>query len=209
MAWIVNENRGYIHTVHVYSSFLFILHFVFIMYGLTATTNFDRKWKKLYEHYLDLWTFCFSQFLILFPSLSSRRHTLAFISSRGRLYAFGLGGSGQLGTKTDKNSLVPVVVRGPWAPPANAPPSSSASTADGTDPPKPGAASTEPDPFFFRSVFGGGDQSFVVVSSQEVSLVPVVFTSLFPYRCFSLRLRLQGGLNLAVRTASSSSNSSL
>ncbi|XP_073978964.1 HECT and RLD domain containing E3 ubiquitin ligase 4 isoform X2 [Rhodnius prolixus] len=43
-----------------------------------------------------------------------RRHTLAFIPSRERVYSFGLGGAGQLGTKQLVNYNSPQVVVGPW-----------------------------------------------------------------------------------------------
>uniref|UniRef100_A0A0K8SYD6 Putative E3 ubiquitin-protein ligase HERC4 n=1 Tax=Lygus hesperus TaxID=30085 RepID=A0A0K8SYD6_LYGHE len=43
-----------------------------------------------------------------------RRHTLAFIPTREKVYAFGLGGAGQLGTKQLVNSNSPQVVLGPW-----------------------------------------------------------------------------------------------
>ena len=36
-----------------------------------------------------------------------RKHTLAFVSTRGRLYAFGLGGSGQLGNSAYSSSTTP------------------------------------------------------------------------------------------------------
>lgn len=42
------------------------------------------------------------------------RHTLVFVPSRGRIYGFGLGTAGQLGTKTMRNSTLPQVVLGPW-----------------------------------------------------------------------------------------------
>lgn len=42
------------------------------------------------------------------------RHTLTFVPSRGRVYAFGLGGSGQLGNRTTTNATAPQVVIGPW-----------------------------------------------------------------------------------------------
>jgi len=43
-------------------------------------------------------------------------HTLAFVPSRGRLYSFGLGGSGQLGNdQKGRNASTPQVVLGPWA----------------------------------------------------------------------------------------------
>lgn len=43
-----------------------------------------------------------------------RRHTLTFVPSRGRVYGFGLGASGQLGNRGSKNATVPQVVIGPW-----------------------------------------------------------------------------------------------
>lgn len=43
-----------------------------------------------------------------------RRHTLTFVPSRGRVYAFGLGGSGQLGNRGTNNATLPQVVVGPW-----------------------------------------------------------------------------------------------
>jgi len=44
-------------------------------------------------------------------------HTLAFVPSRGRLYSFGLGGAGQLGTSCNESSMSPQVVHGPWVSP--------------------------------------------------------------------------------------------
>ena len=38
-----------------------------------------------------------------------KRHTLALIPTRGRLYAFGLGGSGQLGNNTFTMATTPQV----------------------------------------------------------------------------------------------------
>lgn len=43
-----------------------------------------------------------------------RRHTLTFVPSRRRVYGFGLGGSGQLGSGKDLKSSVPHTVNGPW-----------------------------------------------------------------------------------------------
>ncbi|XP_046391938.1 probable E3 ubiquitin-protein ligase HERC4 isoform X1 [Ischnura elegans] len=45
-----------------------------------------------------------------------RRHTLALVPGRNRLYAFGLGGVGQLGNRLAVNSLTPQLVLGPWLP---------------------------------------------------------------------------------------------
>lgn len=47
-----------------------------------------------------------------------RRHTLAFVPSRGRIYSFGLGGSGQLGNRVAKTFSTPQVVLGPWVSPS-------------------------------------------------------------------------------------------
>lgn len=43
---------------------------------------------------------------------TGRRHTLTFVPSRGRVYGFGLGCSGQLGNRLTQNSSVPQVVVG-------------------------------------------------------------------------------------------------
>lgn len=44
-----------------------------------------------------------------------RRHTLTLVPSRRRLYGFGLGGSGQLGSGKDfTKSSIPHIVNGPW-----------------------------------------------------------------------------------------------
>lgn len=47
-----------------------------------------------------------------------RHHTLVLAPTRGRVYGFGLGGSGQLGTKGSGNASVPQVVLGPWVSPS-------------------------------------------------------------------------------------------
>jgi E3 ubiquitin-protein ligase HERC4 len=43
-----------------------------------------------------------------------RCHTLASVGSNGKVYAFGLNGSGQLGTGTNVSKFVPINVRGKW-----------------------------------------------------------------------------------------------
>ncbi|XP_055628123.1 probable E3 ubiquitin-protein ligase HERC4 isoform X2 [Toxorhynchites rutilus septentrionalis] len=43
-----------------------------------------------------------------------RRHTLAFVPSRGKIYGFGLGGVGQLGVGVSASYNTPQIVRGPW-----------------------------------------------------------------------------------------------
>uniref|UniRef100_A0AAY4DYJ1 HECT domain-containing protein n=1 Tax=Denticeps clupeoides TaxID=299321 RepID=A0AAY4DYJ1_9TELE len=44
-----------------------------------------------------------------------RQHTLAFIPSSGKIDSFGLGGNGQLGTRSTCNRISPAPVKGPWA----------------------------------------------------------------------------------------------
>uniref|UniRef100_A0A674ASE5 HECT and RLD domain containing E3 ubiquitin protein ligase 4 n=1 Tax=Salmo trutta TaxID=8032 RepID=A0A674ASE5_SALTR len=43
-----------------------------------------------------------------------RQHTLAFIPSSGKMDSFGLGGNGQLGTRSTSNRNSPAPVKGPW-----------------------------------------------------------------------------------------------
>ena len=43
-----------------------------------------------------------------------RKHTLAFVPNGGRVYAWGLGGAGQLGTRSVQSVTSPQVVLGPW-----------------------------------------------------------------------------------------------
>uniref|UniRef100_A0A7N8WX60 HECT and RLD domain containing E3 ubiquitin protein ligase 4 n=1 Tax=Mastacembelus armatus TaxID=205130 RepID=A0A7N8WX60_9TELE len=50
-----------------------------------------------------------------------RQHTLAFTPSSGKMDSFGLGGNGQLGTRSTCNRKSPALVKGPWVSPGNAP----------------------------------------------------------------------------------------
>uniref|UniRef100_A0A669C5C7 HECT and RLD domain containing E3 ubiquitin protein ligase 4 n=1 Tax=Oreochromis niloticus TaxID=8128 RepID=A0A669C5C7_ORENI len=43
-----------------------------------------------------------------------RQHTLAFTPSSGKMDSFGLGGNGQLGTRSTSNRKSPALVKGPW-----------------------------------------------------------------------------------------------
>lgn len=47
-----------------------------------------------------------------------RQHCLAFVPSRGRVYSFGIGGSGQLGLRKPISASTPQVVLGPWVSPS-------------------------------------------------------------------------------------------
>lgn len=46
-----------------------------------------------------------------------RQHCLAFVPSRGRVYSFGIGGSGQLGVRKTNSACTPQAVLGPWISP--------------------------------------------------------------------------------------------
>ena len=76
-----------------------------------------------------------------------------------------------MGSRTDKNSLVPVVVRGPWIAPATQTSSAGSATARLDDSSSAVGVDKEAYPFFFRAVFSGGDQNFVVVNSEDVSFM--------------------------------------
>uniref|UniRef100_A0AAX7SZI0 HECT domain-containing protein n=1 Tax=Astatotilapia calliptera TaxID=8154 RepID=A0AAX7SZI0_ASTCA len=64
-----------------------------------------------------------------------RQHTLAFTPSSGKMDSFGLGGNGQLGTRSTSNRKSPALVKGPWV-----------------------VASTEN--CCVKRIYAGGDQSF-------------------------------------------------
>lgn len=74
------------------------------------------------------------------------RHTLAMVPSRGRIYGFGLGGSGQLGICKATNATTPQIVLGPWVPPTQLISSHS-----------------DEECVIFR-IFSGGDRCFVSVT---------------------------------------------
>ncbi|EDV39502.1 uncharacterized protein Dana_GF24453, isoform A [Drosophila ananassae] len=77
------------------------------------------------------------------------RHTLALVPSRGRVYGFGLGSSGQLGTRSTKSLTLPQVVIGPWVSPSGSAllQSSDAKVS-----------------VVIHQIFSGGDQSFVTTT---------------------------------------------
>ncbi|XP_034481050.1 probable E3 ubiquitin-protein ligase HERC4 isoform X1 [Drosophila innubila] len=77
------------------------------------------------------------------------RHTLALVPSRGRIYGFGLGSSGQLGTRNTKSLNLPQMVIGPWVSPSGSAllQSSDAEVS-----------------VVIQQIFSGGDQSIVTTS---------------------------------------------
>ncbi|XP_061229972.1 probable E3 ubiquitin-protein ligase HERC4 isoform X2 [Neopsephotus bourkii] len=73
-----------------------------------------------------------------------RQHTTAFVPSSGRIYSFGLGGNGQLGTGTTSNRKSPFTVKGNWLPYSTQCP-----------------IITDSEEYYcVKRIFSGGDQSF-------------------------------------------------
>ncbi|XP_040295004.1 probable E3 ubiquitin-protein ligase HERC4 isoform X2 [Bufo bufo] len=73
-----------------------------------------------------------------------RQHTLAFVPSSGRIYSFGLGGNGQLGTGSTCNRKSPFTVKGNWI--SHSDFSQHPVSIDGC--------------YCVKKIFSGGDQSF-------------------------------------------------
>ncbi|XP_060225409.1 probable E3 ubiquitin-protein ligase HERC4 isoform X3 [Meriones unguiculatus] len=80
-----------------------------------------------------------------------RQHTSAFVPSSGRIYSFGLGGNGQLGTGSTSNRKSPFTVKGNWF-------SYSGQCLQDTD---------SEECFCIKRIFSGGDQSFSHYSSPQ------------------------------------------
>uniref|UniRef100_A0AAQ5X3W4 HECT domain-containing protein n=1 Tax=Amphiprion ocellaris TaxID=80972 RepID=A0AAQ5X3W4_AMPOC len=78
------------------------------------------------------------------------QHTLAFTPSSGKMDSFGLGGNGQLGTRSTCNRKSPAQVKGPWV---------AASTPTDT-----GERSC-----CVKRIYAGGDQSFAHYCTANVS----------------------------------------
>ncbi|XP_015278748.1 PREDICTED: probable E3 ubiquitin-protein ligase HERC4 isoform X3 [Gekko japonicus] len=84
-----------------------------------------------------------------------RQHTSAFVPSTGRIYSFGLGGNGQLGTGSTSNRKSPFPVKANWLP------------FGGQIPPD----SDGEQYYCVKRIFSGGDQSFSHYFTPE-DLVP-------------------------------------
>lgn len=75
---------------------------------------------------------------------------MTLVPSKGRVYSFGLGGVGQLGTKGSVNSNTPQLVVGPWLSPS-------------------GTSMVQTNKqYIVKSIYAGGDQCFVKVTHQTV-----------------------------------------
>uniref|UniRef100_A0A1L8DT79 Putative hect e3 ubiquitin ligase n=1 Tax=Nyssomyia neivai TaxID=330878 RepID=A0A1L8DT79_9DIPT len=86
-----------------------------------------------------------------------KKHTLAFVPSRGRIYGFGLGHSGQLGMTNPRNISLPQVVNGPWI-------SSGPGLKDGDEGANDGPGMK------IRRIFSGGDHCFVSAVERSSSV---------------------------------------
>jgi len=78
---------------------------------------------------------------------------LTLVPSKGRVYSFGLGSVGQLGTKLFINSNTPQLVLGPWLSPS------------GT------AVIDTKKEYIVKSIYAGGDQCFVRVTHKLVCII--------------------------------------
>ncbi|TRY65653.1 hypothetical protein DNTS_009883 [Danionella cerebrum] len=86
-----------------------------------------------------------------------RQHTLAFIPSSGKIDSFGLGGNGQLGTRTTCNRKSPTAVKGCWR---------------AYKDPVPMDVEVEQS-FCVKRIYAGGDQSFAHYASSQDESPPV------------------------------------
>ncbi|XP_067645705.1 probable E3 ubiquitin-protein ligase HERC4 [Eurosta solidaginis] len=84
------------------------------------------------------------------------RHTVVFVPSRGRLYGFGLGCAGVLGTRKVTSCSLPQVIAGPWISPS----SSSLMNTDAKE-------------NVVRQIFSGGDRSFVTTTKLSAKISAV------------------------------------
>ncbi|XP_011296686.1 probable E3 ubiquitin-protein ligase HERC4 isoform X3 [Fopius arisanus] len=90
-----------------------------------------------------------------------KRHMLALVPSRGRVYAWGLGGAGQLGINGARSVAIPQVVLGPWVSP-------NGSSIYTIDRPK----SEYSVDCVVRHIYSGGDHCFASVSKREENVKP-------------------------------------
>uniref|UniRef100_A0A8C9TV73 HECT and RLD domain containing E3 ubiquitin protein ligase 4 n=1 Tax=Scleropages formosus TaxID=113540 RepID=A0A8C9TV73_SCLFO len=84
-----------------------------------------------------------------------RQHTLAFIASTGKIDSFGLGGNGQLGTRSTCNRKSPAPVKGNWVLYSDVCP-----------------AEIDAQQCCVRRIYAGGDQSFAHFSTPENAVPP-------------------------------------
>ncbi|XP_066303816.1 probable E3 ubiquitin-protein ligase HERC4 isoform X3 [Branchiostoma lanceolatum] len=86
-----------------------------------------------------------------------RMHTMAYVGSTGRLYSFGLGGNGQLGSNGTKNCNSPTTVEGPFVPFAG------------------NSGLEEEQCYVVQSITAGGDQAFALACKLQGAPKPLDF----------------------------------
>ena len=121
-----------------------------------ATTKLCCKciiWHKLCLD--DVWLFTCScwDYVWFVP----RNHTLAHVPKSGRLYAFGLGGSGQLGVDSTISRNLPCQVHGPFVPDRQRKVS-----------PVPMKVNDEGSNLVVQRIYTGGDHCFVIYRPADV-----------------------------------------
>ncbi|CAL7935973.1 unnamed protein product [Xylocopa violacea] len=89
-----------------------------------------------------------------------KRHTLALVSSQGKIYAWGLGGAGQLGNHSTHSIATPQVVHGPWVAP-----NTSKTNLDKQ-------FSSYSVDYVVRHIFTGGDHCFATVVKRDDNIEP-------------------------------------
>lgn len=110
-----------------------------------------------------------------------RCHTLAVVQSSGRVYGFGLGTSGQLGTGSRENATIPTPVSGQWVRRESLVVSSMDRVEDGKEErggvvamEEGGGGEERERRMVVREVFAGGDQSFaslIIPGEQDLSVI--------------------------------------
>lgn len=89
---------------------------------------------------------------------------MALVPSRGRVYAWGLGGAGQLGNHSTRSVTTPQVVHGPWITP-------NGSTIMDVNK----QFNSRTIGYIVKHIFTGGDHCFATVISQNVSIFTIKF----------------------------------
>ncbi|XP_060067134.1 probable E3 ubiquitin-protein ligase HERC4 isoform X1 [Ylistrum balloti] len=85
-----------------------------------------------------------------------RRHTLSYVPNSGRVYAFGLGGSGQLGIGVPGNKTIPFPVQGAFI-------SAEGKCSDVMD---------HDQPLLVKELYAGGDHCFIIAAFPSSDVGP-------------------------------------
>ncbi|XP_012527820.1 probable E3 ubiquitin-protein ligase HERC4 isoform X2 [Monomorium pharaonis] len=96
-----------------------------------------------------------------------KKHTLALVPSRGKIYAWGLGGAGQLGNRVSASATTPQVVLGPWSSPSGSSVILDLHRNSQID-------------CVVRHIFSGGDHCFATISLKKDNIEPVDLRILGP-----------------------------